>query len=94
MKLKFDKNLEYQQQAIASVVDLFRGQTPMHTNFTVSAYNGQIGLFDTETTEAKLHVVIESNFSDNIIDLENDMDEYEVAVELSDDEIDILSEFI
>ena len=46
MKLKFDKNLEYQQQAIASVVDLFRGQTPMHTNFTVSAYNGQIGLFD------------------------------------------------
>src|SRR5690606_18044710 len=30
------------------VVDLFRGQTPMHTNFTVSAYNGQIGLFDTE----------------------------------------------
>lgn len=48
MKLKFDKNLEYQQQAIASVVDLFRGQTPMHTNFTVSAYSGQIGLFDTE----------------------------------------------
>jgi len=46
MKLQFDKNLEYQQQAIASVVDLFRGQTPMHTNFTVSAYNGQIGLFD------------------------------------------------
>lgn len=48
MKLKFDKNLEYQQQAIASVVDLFRGQTPKHTNFTVSAYNGQIGLFGTE----------------------------------------------
>ena len=48
MKLKFDKNLEYQQQAIASVVDLFRGQTPMQTNFTVSAYRGQIGLFDTE----------------------------------------------
>lgn len=48
MKLKFDKNLEYQQQAIASVVDLFRGQTPMRTNFTVSAYSGQIGLFDTE----------------------------------------------
>ena len=26
MKLKFDKNLDYQQQAIASVVDLFRGK--------------------------------------------------------------------
>jgi len=48
MKLKFDKDLEYQQQAIASVVDLFRGQTPMQTNFTVSAYSGQIGIFDTE----------------------------------------------
>lgn len=47
MKLQFDKNLEYQQQAIASVVDLFNGQTPMQTNFTVSAYNGQVGLFDT-----------------------------------------------
>ena len=46
MKLQFDKNLEYQHQAIASVVDLFRGQTPMRTNFTVSAYSGQIGLYD------------------------------------------------
>jgi len=48
MKLQFDKNLEYQHQAIASIVDLFRGQTPMQTNFTVSAYKGLIGLFDTE----------------------------------------------
>ena len=47
MKLQFDKNLEYQHQAIASIVDLFRGQTPMQTNFTVSDYNGQVGLFDT-----------------------------------------------
>lgn len=48
MKLQFDKNLEYQQQAIASVVDLFRGQTPMQTNFTVSAYSGQVGMFETQ----------------------------------------------
>ncbi|MCK9443487.1 MAG: hypothetical protein M0Q14_02995 [Tissierellaceae bacterium] len=48
MKLQFDKKLEYQHQAIASVVDLFGGQTPMQTNFTVSAYNGQVGLFDTK----------------------------------------------
>jgi type III restriction enzyme len=46
MKLQFDKNLEYQHQAIASIVDLFRGQTPMQTNFTVTSYNGQIGLYD------------------------------------------------
>ena len=48
MKLQFDKNLEYQHQAIASIVDLFRGQTPMQTNFTVSAYKGQIGMYDSE----------------------------------------------
>ena len=46
MKLQFDKNLEYQHQAIASIVDLFRGQTPMQTNFTVAPYSGQIGLYD------------------------------------------------
>ena len=46
MKLQFDKNLEYQHQAIASIVDLFRGQTPMQTNFTVSAQIGQIGVYD------------------------------------------------
>jgi len=46
MILQFDKNLEYQQQAVAAIVDLFRGQTPMQKNFTVSAYKGQIGLYD------------------------------------------------
>ena len=48
MKLQFDKNLEYQHQAIASIVDLFRGQTTMQTNFTVSAYKEQIGIYDSE----------------------------------------------
>jgi len=48
MKLKFDANLEYQEKAISSIVDLFRGQTPMQSNFTVSAYAKQVGIFDTE----------------------------------------------
>jgi len=47
VKLKFDPNLEYQEQAISSIIDLFRGQTPKRQIFTVSAYMGQIGLFDT-----------------------------------------------
>jgi type III restriction enzyme len=46
MKLHFDGDLEYQKQAVASVVDIFRGQTPLQSNFTVSAYAGQMGLFD------------------------------------------------
>jgi len=48
VKLQFDKNLEYQLQAIASIVDLFRGQTPMQTNFTVSAPETFPGLIDNE----------------------------------------------
>lgn len=46
MKLKFNSELQYQQEAIASVVDLFKGQTPKQANFTVSAYAGQVGLED------------------------------------------------
>lgn len=48
MKLQFDANLGYQEQAISSVVDLFKGQPPMQSNFTVSAFSGQVGLYDSE----------------------------------------------
>ena len=44
MKLKFDANLPYQDTAVASAVRLFSGQTTPHSYFTISAYNGQIGL--------------------------------------------------
>ena len=36
MKLQFDANLQYQEQAVSAVVDLFRGQTPKRSAFTVS----------------------------------------------------------
>lgn len=48
MKLKFNPDLPYQKQAIASVTDLFLGQTPKQSNFTVSFMKGQIGIEDTE----------------------------------------------
>lgn len=48
MKLKFDPNLKYQEEAVASIVDLFRGQTPIQSNFTVSPYGGRVGIFDSE----------------------------------------------
>lgn len=35
MKLKFKSDLRYQDEAIKSVVDIFKGQTPMESNFTV-----------------------------------------------------------
>lgn len=39
MKLQFDAYLEYQEQAVSSVVNLFKGQTPKQSNFTVSMYD-------------------------------------------------------
>lgn len=36
MKLKFDPNLDYQLEAIDSIVDIFDGQSITQTNFTVA----------------------------------------------------------
>lgn len=36
MKIKFDPNLDFQNEAIASIVDIFKGSTICQTNFTVS----------------------------------------------------------
>lgn len=66
MKLKFYKNLEYQLQAIASIVDLFRGQTPMQTNFTVSAYRGQIGIYDSANGISNRLELSEEEILDNL----------------------------
>ena len=41
MKLQFDANLHYQEQAVSAVVDLFRGQTPKQSSFTISNYSDQ-----------------------------------------------------
>lgn len=48
MKLQFDKDLDYQKQAIAAVVDLFKGQTPARSNFTVCSLGGVFGITVTE----------------------------------------------
>jgi type III restriction enzyme len=48
MKLQFDKDLEYQKQAVAAVVDLFKGQTPARSNFTVCSLGGVFGISVTE----------------------------------------------
>ena len=43
MKLQFNSNLSYQNDAVNAVVDLFKGQTSMLQYFTVT---GQSGLTD------------------------------------------------
>lgn len=66
MKLKFDSNLSYQQQAVSSVVDLFRGQTPKQSNFTVSAHTGQIGLLDSEHGVGNKLELLEDEILENL----------------------------
>ncbi|MDO8869624.1 MAG: DEAD/DEAH box helicase family protein [Methanobacteriaceae archaeon] len=44
MKLKFNPNLKYQDEAISSAVNLFQGQRSMKSNFTVPG--AQVGLYD------------------------------------------------
>ena len=39
MKLRFDANLQYQQQAISAVADLFSGQTPKQSLVPIQTYS-------------------------------------------------------
>ncbi|RMD01091.1 DEAD/DEAH box helicase [Clostridium autoethanogenum] len=48
MKLKFNSNLDYQKESISSIADIFKGQIPAQSNFTVSAMTDKVG------TEGKL----------------------------------------
>lgn len=48
MKLKFDPNLDFQKEAINSVVDLFEGQSIMHSEFTVLTSKGHIGKIEND----------------------------------------------
>ena len=66
MKLKFDNNLQYQQEAISAVVDLFKGQTPKQSNFTVSANSAQLGLFDTNNGIGNYLELIEDEILENL----------------------------
>ena len=53
MKLKFQSNLQYQNDAINSVVDIFKGQQSRQSNFTVlnsmNEDQKQIGVVYTNT---------------------------------------------
>lgn len=71
MKLKFDNNLHYQKQAIASVVDLFKGQTPKQANFTVSSNSSQLSLFGTENNGVGNYLeLIEDEILENLQEIQ------------------------
>ena len=59
MKLQFEANLHYQEQAVSAVVDLFRGQTPKQSSFTISNYSDQGTMYTDNGIGNKLELVDE-----------------------------------
>lgn len=59
MKLQFDANLHYQEQAVSAVVDVFRGQTPKQSSFTISNYSDQGTMYTDNGIGNKLELVDE-----------------------------------
>ena len=59
MKLKFDAHLDYQHQAISSVVDLFRGQPIKQSLFSVSPDGRPHDLLETEGVGNRLELIDE-----------------------------------
>jgi len=51
MKIQFDSNLDFQQDAIKAIADIFEGQETLQTNFTVSrvSHTDQNDLFANQT---------------------------------------------
>lgn len=92
MKLKFDSELDYQKDAVSSVVDLFRGQTPRQSNFTVSLYDameGQGTLYTSTGIGNKLEL-IDEDIIDNLkeVQLRNGLKQ-STAIEHSKYDFDI-----
>lgn len=66
MKIKFDSNLEYQNEAITSIVEIFKGQEICHSNFSVPAL---------ESKNSQLHLSQINMFSDD----KNELDDIEIS---------------
>ena len=80
MKLKFDANLEYQEQAVSSVVDLFKGQTPKKSNFTVAFHDMQVDMFSSNNGIGNKLELIEEEILENLheVQLRNGLPESKV----------------
>ena len=76
MKLKFDSELDYQKEAIASIVDIFNGQRVTQSNFTVLSNIDEVGTVGKLVTEHGVGNKLELDEEDilknvNKIQLEN-----------------------
>lgn len=73
MKIKFSDSLEYQREAIDSIVNVFEGQNIAQDNFTVSVQGAQVGLFENELGIGNRIDITREDLEENIhaVQLEN-----------------------
>lgn len=73
MKIKFSDSLEYQREAIDSIVNVFEGQNIAQDNFTVSVRGAQVGLFENELGIGNRIDITREDLKENIhaVQLEN-----------------------
>lgn len=73
MKIKFSDSLEYQREAIDSIVNVFEGQNIAQDNFTVSVRGAQVGLFENELGIGNRIDITREDLEENIhaVQLEN-----------------------
>lgn len=75
MKIKFSDSLEYQKEAIYSVVNVFEGQSIAKSNFTVSVQEQNIGFFENELGIGNRLDITQDEIEENIniIQMENSL---------------------
>lgn len=66
MKIQFSDSLEYQKEAIDSIVNVFEGQDIAQDNFTVSVQDENIGWFENELGIGNRLDIIAEEIQDNI----------------------------
>lgn len=69
MKLKFDPNLDFQRDAVNSIVDIFQGQETCRTNFTVAPLP-DMKLFDNDLGVGNRQELIGEDIIKNVRDIQ------------------------
>ncbi|MPQ43161.1 type III restriction-modification system endonuclease [Clostridium tarantellae] len=70
MKIKFDKDLAYQNNAVNSVIKVFEGQTIAQDNFTVSILNENVGMFENELGIGNRLILSNDDILENMQDIQ------------------------
>lgn len=65
MKIQFESNLDYQQEAIEAVIDVFKGQEKLQSNFTVLAPTDQSLAYDADLGYANKLSLLEKQLVEN-----------------------------